>query len=752
MDDTDIPSHLREQQQDHHYAKQAHSSNRAAEGVERVEPLNESWQQVQAKRQSSIGGQGYPQQGGYNGQQYSQPQGSPSAQGQQGQGQQDHLQYQYQGQQSYGQGQQQGYDQPQGYQGAPTGMPHSISPPDHAQYSSQPYRHGQPPGANVNQNNFTAKHENTLHTKLQNLHILPSGNANEQDPAQVTEQLAKDNVNGEKTMAPPNPSQYPPLLQPMEPHLQLMVGPLLAYSTVERNIWHGAALVVTYDSGSIYNPAPCLGLNFAPSKFSQQGGYYSPPSNGQQQTQPMQIAGVPIFNYRGVKGTSTFWRFPFVLPLQPYEQTVTYRLNQGHGIEFLIPAIGMNMRWAAHSCNGFSGGVDMDAFKGPGFESGYDPLWADLLKEHATYGLHALVGGGDQIYCDSITQEPELQDWVTETSPAKKMKMPLTDEIRFAIDRYYFSHYVRLFRGSKFGVANGCIPMLNQADDHDLIDGFGSYDDETQWSPIFNHIGSRGYFWFLLFQMFVNDDFDGTHHQPGSHPSKGLVIGGPGAYIPHPNHTTIAYLERKLNQVCSKQTYDLVFSLLERLPLEVEQIVMLLGVPIVYPRMHVAEHMLQSKLNPLNLLSRTSAVSLGGFSNKFDSRPELLDDLNDHWCAKGHKAERNDLIKRLQDLALRNKYRITFLSGSAIVNTPPPMPPQLMVNQFATHKHRTLHHANTDEIMLPLFEIDVDGSTRKNKYVIGRRNYAIARMDAATRDLIFDIRLEIVQGEGNTKP
>lgn len=176
----------------------------------------------------------------------------------------------------------------------------------------------------------------------------------------------------------------------------------------------------------------------------------------------MQVSGLPIYNYRGVKGTSTFWRFGLQIPLQPFEQTVTYRLNQGHGIDFLVPAIGMNMRWAAHSCNGFSGGVDMDAFKGKGFESGYDPLWADLLKEHDLYGLHALVGGGDQvshrhlpahrenthihvlqIYCDSITQEPELQDWVTESSPAKKMHIPLTDEIRFAVDRYYFSYVLR---------------------------------------------------------------------------------------------------------------------------------------------------------------------------------------------------------------------------------------------------------------------------------------------------------------------
>ncbi|KAJ9110753.1 hypothetical protein QFC20_002794 [Naganishia adeliensis] len=789
MDETDIPSHLRANREDYHYAQQAHSTQRAAEGVERVEPLNEPWQALQGhgQHQSHAFGQQYSSQ-----QSNSYPQDhSTQSQGHlayqyQGQGHDQHGQHQPQGYNQYSSPDQQGYQQPgyaqtgyngdhhaqyQGQQGIPSNIPHSMSPPADPQYASHPYRHGQPPGAHMNSNGLTASHENTLHAKLQDMHIMPGSGKESNDPAEVTEQLAKANVDGSKTMVPPNPLQYPPLLRPMQPHLQLMVGPILAYSTVERNIWYGAALVVTYDSGSIYDPAPCLSLSFGPSKFSQQGGYYQP-QQGQQSTHPMQVSGVPIYNYRGVKGTSTFWRFPLQLPLQPYEQTATYRLNQGQPIDFLIPAIGMNMRWAAHSCNGFSAGVDMDSFKGEGFESGYDPLWADLLKEHDLYGLHALVGGGDQIYCDSITQEPELQDWVTESSPAKKMQIPVTDEIKFAVDRYYFSHYVRLFRSSKFAVANGCIPMLNMLDDHDLIDGFGSYDDETQLSPIFNHIGSRGYFWFLLFQLFVCDEFDGTHHPPGSHPSKGLVIGGPGAYIPHPNHTLISYLgpnvymvlldcraERKLDQVCSKQTYDLVFSLLERLPLEVEQIVMLLGapfslvsdlrsvteperlsdvtgVPIVYPRMHIAEHVLQTKLNPLNLLSRSSSISLGGFSNKFDKRPELLDDLNDHWCAKGHKHERNDLIKRLQDLALRNKYRITFLSGSAIVNTPPPMAPQLMVNQFATHKHRTLHYAHTDEIM----------------YVIGRRNYAIARMDATTRDLIIDIRLEIVQGEGNTKP
>lgn len=312
-----------------------------------------------------------------------------------------------------------------------------MSPPAEAQYASHPYRHGQPPGAQMNSTGLTASHENTLHAKLQDMHLIPGAGKQSNDPGEVTERLARDNVDGSKTMVPPNPLHYPPLLQPMQPHLQLMYVTqvfcllrkqaliqcfsylgwalfwpiqlsnetsgmeLLWWLVSKRKISQVVVLIktckqVTYDSGSIYDPAPCLSLSFGPSKFSQQGGYYQP-QQGQQSTHPMQVSGVPIYNYRGVKGTSTFWRFPLQLPLQPYEQTVTYRLNQGHPIDFLIPAIGMNMRWAAHSCNGFSAGVDMDSFKGEGFESGYDPLWADLLKEHDLYGLHALVGGGDQV-------------------------------------------------------------------------------------------------------------------------------------------------------------------------------------------------------------------------------------------------------------------------------------------------------------------------------------------------------------------
>ncbi len=44
--------------------------------------------------------------------------------------------------------------------------------------------------------------------------------------------------------------------------------------------------------------------------------------------------------------------------------------------------------------------MDPDAFRGLGFQTGYDPVWVDLLAKHAEQPFHLLVGGGDQLYCD----------------------------------------------------------------------------------------------------------------------------------------------------------------------------------------------------------------------------------------------------------------------------------------------------------------------------------------------------------------
>lgn len=133
------------------------------------------------------------------------------------------------------------------------------------------------------------------------------------------------------------------------------------------------------------------------------------------------IEGEAIYKYAGIALTATFWRFLLEIPVNPDPKRglkVHYALNKpgkksGHqgqdervptDITFHIAPTGSDMRFAAYSCNGFSLGVDPEQFRGEGFASGFDPVWADLLERHEQRPFHALVGGGDQIYCDSYVQ------------------------------------------------------------------------------------------------------------------------------------------------------------------------------------------------------------------------------------------------------------------------------------------------------------------------------------------------------------
>ncbi|EPQ58419.1 hypothetical protein GLOTRDRAFT_36442 [Gloeophyllum trabeum ATCC 11539] len=607
----------------------------------------------------------------------------------------------------------------------------------------------------------------------------------------------------------------------MEPHLQFMVGPLLRYDTVDaQGVWHGAALIVTADAGSEYEPHPNLSYEWdpdAPPVFHR--GHRRNVMSFDLPPHPADPHSVFVGADGEIDGalrnsvdlwdtdrTFTFWRFLIQIPLGPHEMRIKYYINNGQEMDFWVPGIGQNMRWATYSCNGFSAGVNPDNFRGPGFQSGYDPVWVDLLSKHQEEPFHALVGGGDQLYCDGLTREPELQGWVTLTKPEAKKQYPLSEEIVLAIDRFYFNHYCQSFRSGAFARANSSIPMMNMCDDHGayphyrLIDGFGSYPDDLQLSPVFRRIGSRGYFFFLLFQCFINPEVDGLDDGLGKHVNKSLIIGGPGPYVPYPSHSFLSYMgpnvwmllldcraERRKDQVCSPLEYQKVMQRLWQIPAHVEHVVVQIGIPIAYPRMVFMETMLESKFNPLVALGRNGSMGLTGFVNKFNAEAELLDDLNDHWTATSHKKERNMFIQQLQDFALQRHVRVSFLSGdvhcaavgmfmtfagkkgkavpppvdhryminvvtSAIVNTPPPAGVITMVATLATKVHRTMHYCHTDETMMPIFQKDTNGTPLKNKYIMGRRNWCGVRWDQASGDLVFDICVEKEKGIGTTVP
>ncbi|KAH0827015.1 hypothetical protein J3R83DRAFT_4684 [Lanmaoa asiatica] len=637
----------------------------------------------------------------------------------------------------------------------------------------------------------------------------------------------------------------------MDPYLQFMVGPLLRYDTVDENgLWNGAVLIVTADWGSSYEPHPILTYQWDPEERAQPrvgqntGSSFdlgphpadphstaiSPPaftrgSEGWDYRsksdaigdQTQRVTGQEIYVYAGNGGTFTFWRFPIQIQLGSAELCIKYSINNSVQLFFYVPAINQNMRWATYSCNGFSAGVNQEEFRGPGYKNGYDPMWFDLLREHAREPFHVLVGGGDQLYCDSLTREPEMQDWVHQTNPSIKSTYPVSPEMSACMDRFLFNHYCACFRNGAFARANSSIPMLNMCGK--CLNIQRDYPDELQSSPVFLAIGARAYFFYLLFQCFINPYVDGLDDRRGAHPFKSLILGVRGPYVGLPSHSHLAYMgpsskdfdaglaERMKDRVCSDEEYRRVMEAISRMPPQVEHLVIQLGIPIAYPRMVFLENALDFKSNPLTAIAR-SGQALNGFVNKFNGEPELLDDLNDHWTAKPHKKERNWFIQQLQGISRMKRVRITFLSGdvhcaavgvlktlsrqsggknskvpdippaadyrymvnvvtSAIVNTPcvaspltrhpcdsfvrPPTAVIVMVSRLAAKTHKTLHHTETDEIMMPLFTHEPDGTLReRNKYIMGRRNWCAVWWEPTSGEMVFDIRVEREKGVGES--
>ena len=115
-------------------------------------------------------------------------------------------------------------------------------------------------------------------------------------------------------------------------------------------------------------------------------------------------------------------------------------------------------------------------------------------------------------------------------------------------------------------------------------------------------------------------------------------------------------------EILSEASYELVFERCQREIIEGEtkHLIVLLGVPIAYPRLVWLENLLTSSvMAPVKALGR--AGILGGFLNKFDGGVEILDDLDDHWTARNHKRERNWFVQELQELAAEKSVRITIL-------------------------------------------------------------------------------------------
>ncbi|MBE7181469.1 MAG: alkaline phosphatase family protein, partial [Terriglobus roseus] len=283
--------------------------------------------------------------------------------------------------------------------------------------------------------------------------------------------------------------------------------------------------------------------------------------------------GEKVGKYRDVKAVrlfsernTTFWRFNIEVELGQHQARVAYRINNGPAVGFWVPARGQTMNIMFHSCNGFSLSVTPKDFCGP------DPMWRDVLNCHQTKPFHVMIGGGDQIYNDAATKHTKLfREWCEARNPHYKHGAPFTLDMQNELEAFYLERYAMWFSQGLFGMANAQIPMVNMWDDHDIIDGFGSYPHHFMGTPIFTGVGAVAFKYYMLFQHHSLPD-ETEKEEPSW-----LLGAAPGPYIEELSRSLFMFLgrrvaflgldcrtERMKDEVLSQGTYDLVFERLRR--------------------------------------------------------------------------------------------------------------------------------------------------------------------------------------------
>ncbi|KAK9474736.1 uncharacterized protein V1510DRAFT_372689 [Dipodascopsis tothii] len=521
-----------------------------------------------------------------------------------------------------------------------------------------------------------------------------------------------------------------------QPSNGMCFGPYLRYTNIDlaKNVWMGSVMVVKEGEAPYFQVHPSDDI-------------------GKIVTVPETV----LYKF----GSQTFYKYNVTATMDPGGKSRwwTYALTSAgrtYTYQFLVAGAGQReWRFMAFSCADFSLSVSRDERAELG---GVGYLWEDVMQRHVQVGgLHAMLGGGDQIYADRMWKEIDsLNKWLQTKGKEARRTAPWTGQMEHDLNLAFFFYYTSHFDRPGVRDCLSQIPHVFSIDDHDIFDGYGSYPEYMQQSNVFQNIGRIAFDFYMLFQHHTTNQHLQAERAAGRADPYDLfsVTGrgynfikylGPGCAVVGPDTRA----ERVKKAIVAKPTYEEIFARMAALPPSVKQVVIMLAVPITYPRLTTVENILAGvqttkrvingawnrigkgvskvagvissdaeKATEAGFKSVKKAFGKSGMMSSLVSEfgeVDLLDDLSDHWTHENHDMERTFFVRNLQRLAQIKGYRVTFVSGdvhccgmgkfqnpqapnnhqlmyqvitSAISNVPPPAP-----------VIRLLH--NKDQVYLP---------------------------------------------------
>ena len=377
-------------------------------------------------------------------------------------------------------------------------------------------------------------------------------------------------------------------------------------------------------------------------------------------------------------GNRTAYRYTFSLPVTAptsaknsnktpikTSTTATYKVL-GKSYDVAVPVAGFAPTMAYASCNGFSSLKLIKSLK----DKEPNALWKKMAARHQAMPYHLLLLGGDQVYADEMWEiDGQMKDWM-DKSWADGNDAAATPTMRKWLDKFFFGLYTDRWAQPEVADMLARIPTVAMWDDHDLMDGWGSYPVERQTCPVFGAIWNSASKAFAVFQQQLEDGALRPGAIGTTRPGKKLPI-TKGAFSYGYIVGSIAILavdmrsQRNVqDQVVGTEHWNEIYAWIDALPVGVVHLIVMSSIPVIYPGFDTIETLL----------------------GLFPGHQDLEDDLRDHWNSPPHREERLRLIQRL--LKIPETVRPLIVSGDVhiaalgAVESTRPQTKQPVINQL----------------------------------------------------------------------
>lgn len=341
------------------------------------------------------------------------------------------------------------------------------------------------------------------------------------------------------------------------------------------------------------------------------------------------------------------WRLDMRVQQSDIDLRIDYSLG-GQSGTFHVPRKGQAPRIAYSSCSGVS---DVKHLRSLGKR--YAERWVNLAQAHEQAKYNLLIMGGDQIYSDELLQtQGPLNDWYRMFS-WNRDDAKWTEEMEAQADEFFANVYPRHWSQPEVLDILKSVPTLMMWDDHDIIDGWGSYPQALHESPVHQGLFRVATSYFRIYQQQIGEN----ERRPGAITRKGYSfafrgLGNLAIVVPdlrYERSPDIKYKSGKLKQptqIMSQKSIGEMFRWIEDLSSGGHS------------------HLLFVSSVPVSFVSLALLEALIGWIPG-EIGPE--DDFRDHWRHQPHKNERKQLINGLLDFAKGKTCKVTIVSGDVHV-------------------------------------------------------------------------------------